>query len=317
MAQTILLADIGGTNVRFALAESGGRPQHIEKLQTSAFADFPAAIRSYLSAHGQPSLAAAAVCAAGPVIDNAVRLTNCPWNVSLGEVQNASKAKRAFLLNDFEAVSMSLPALGTADLKKLGGGDAMTGLPRAVLGPGTGLGVGGLVRDRHKGHVAIASEGGHADLAPSNDRELKIVAHLMSRYGHVSAERILSGPGLCVLFETIAALDGHADQTPLPQEIAERAGIGACPISREAIALFTGWLGAFAGDLALTLGARGGVFIAGGIVREWGKLFDAKLFRARFEAKGRFKDYLAPIPTYLVIARHVALIGLAQLVAET
>jgi glucokinase len=311
-----LLADIGGTNVRFALAEPGGRPQAIEKLQTASFADFPTAIRHYLSAHGRPTLDAAAVCAAGPVIDNAVRMTNCPWLVSLDEVRQASNATRAFLLNDFEAVSMSLPALGDADLRKIGGGSPMPGFPCAVLGPGTGLGVGGLVADRHRGHVAIASEGGHADLAPSNERELAILKHLIDQHGHVSAERVLSGPGLCVLFDTIAALDDRKLQTPLPQEIAAQAGDGSCPISREAVALFTGWLGAFAGDLALTLGARGGVYLAGGIIREWGDLFDEGLFRRRFEAKGRFRDYLAPIPTYIVTARHVALIGLSQMVAE-
>jgi glucokinase len=316
MAASILLADIGGTNVRFALAEAGGRPQSVEKLQTSSFTDFPSAIRHYLSAHGSPKLDAAAVCAAGPVIDDAVRMTNCPWLVTLGDIQAASNVKRGFLLNDFEAVSMSLPALNDGDLKKIGRGAGIAGLPFAVLGPGTGLGVGGLVKDRHQGHVAIASEGGHADLAPSNAREVALLGHLISRYGHVSAERVLSGPGLCVLFEAIAAVDGKTGQAPLPQEIAARAGAGTCPISREAVTLFSGWLGAFAGDLALTFGARGGVYIAGGIVREWGNLFDMRLFRERFEAKGRFQGYLSVIPTFLVTAHHVALIGLSQLVAE-
>lgn len=316
MTPTVLLADIGGTNARFALATPGGRPQSVETLQTAGHATFESAIKAYLSAHGSPRLESAAICAAGPIFDGAIRMTNCPWLVSLEAVRHATSAQRTHLLNDFEAVSMALAALGDYDLKKLGRGERVVGMPQVAVGAGTGLGVGGLVADRHGHHIAIASEGGHADLAPSSARELAILKQMMEGRDHVSAERVLSGPGLRVLFEAVSALEGRSETAPSPEEIAMRAQSGACAISREVVTLFAGWLGAFAGDLALTFGARGGIYIAGGIVPQWGALFDEALFRERFEAKGRFRDYLARIPTYIVKTPHVALIGLSQFVAE-
>jgi len=160
-----------------------------------------------------------------------------------------------------------------------------------------------------------AGEGGHADLAPTNARELAIVYQLMREYGHVSVERVLSGPGLETLYLAIAALDGvNLKQKPIAHDIARAAKTLSDPVAVEAVSQFTAWLGSVAGNVALTLGARGGVYIAGGIVAQWGDLFDAKLFRHRFEAKGRMQHYLAPIPCYLVTAKDLAFRGLAAMI---
>jgi glucokinase len=196
----------------------------------------------------------------------------------------------------------------------MGGGAPLAHAPKVALGPGTGLGVASAVFDGAR-WLAVPGEGGHVDLAPTNDRELAVVYQLMRSHGHVAAEDAVSGPGLEALYLAIAALDGVSFKAkPLAADIAKAAHAKSDPVAVEAVALFTGWLGSIAGDLALTLGAQGGVYIAGGIVAQWGASFDAKLFRRRFEAKGRIKYFLEPIPCYLVTAKDLAFRGLAAMV---
>lgn len=318
-----LVADIGGTNARFALVETDGRLSEPVVLKTADHPSLEAALAAFLAnaaaERGRPLLLeAAALCAAGPVEGGRVEMTNCPWVVSVEAVRRALGIERVTLLNDFTAVALALPDLRGQERHQIGGGAPEAGSPIGVLGPGTGLGVSGLVPAPDGSWIALAGEGGHADLAPSDPREIGVLSELMARHGHVSAERVLSGPGLENLYAALAALDGRPS-APVPgaHEIAERARTGDCPIAREAVALFCGWLGAVAGDLALILGARGGVYIAGGIAPRWRALglLDEALLRRRFEAKGRFRDWLAPVPLYLVTAREPALIGLARLLA--
>ncbi len=311
-----LLADIGGTHVRFATLTAEGTIEAVEAWLTALYPDFGEAARTYADVAGlQLPLRAAGICAAGPLIDNRIELTNCAWKIARNDIALATGASRVVLVNDFAAVARAVPDLDASDLVQLGGGEPIPGDPKVALGPGTGLGVASAVWNGVSNWLVAAGEGGHADLAPTNERELAVFYQLMREYGHVSVERVLSGPGLESLYLAIAALDGlKLNQKPTAPGIAKAAKAARDPAAVEAVGLFTAWLGSVAGNLALTLGARGGVYIAGGIVSQWGDLFDAKLFRHRFEAKGRMRHFLAPIPCYLVTAKDLAFRGLAAMV---
>ena len=216
------------------------------------------------------------------------------------------------LLNDFTAVALGLPALGENDVRKVGEGRTVSGSPIAVLGPGTGLGVSALVPTGSEELVALEGEGGHVSLAPASRREAEVIECLTTRHGHASAERAVSGPGLVEVYRALCDLDGQPPEDWSPAAVAGAAWERSCARAVEAVGLFTAWLGSVAGDLALTLGARGGVYIAGGIVPDWGPRFDDALFRRRFTAKGRFAGYLAEIPTWVIMDPYPALKGLAR-----
>lgn len=314
-SQDVLLADVGGTNVRFATLTADGRIEAVEAWLTALYPDFGSAVRAYAELTGlRLPVRAAAVCAAGPLMGERIDLTNCAWTISRGEIAAATGGS-AILVNDFAAVARAVPGLAAGDLVQIGGVTPKPDAPKLALGPGTGLGVASVVPNGAGGWIVAPGEGGHSDLAPTNEREIAIVYQLMREYGRVSVERVLSGPGLESLYLAIAALDGlKFDAKPAAHDIAKRAFANADAAAVEAVALFTGWLGSVAGNFALITGAEGGVYIAGGIVAQWGQNFDAKLFRHRFEAKGRMKSYLAPIPCYVVTAKDLAFRGLAALV---
>jgi glucokinase len=316
-SQDVLLADVGGTNVRFATLTPDGRIAAVEAWLTALYPDFGSAVQAYAELTGlRLPVRAAAVCAAGPLIGERIDLTNCAWKIARSEIEAATGGE-ATLVNDFAAVARAVPALGADDLVQIGGALPKPGAPKLALGPGTGLGVASVVPNGAGGWIVAPGEGGHSDLAPTNEREIAIIYQLMREYGRVSVERVLSGPGLESLYLAIAALDGlKLDAKPIAHDIAKRAFAKADPAAVEAVALFTGWLGSVAGNFALILGAEGGVYIAGGIVAQWGASFDAKLFRHRFDAKGRMKSYLAPIPCYVVTAKDLAFRGLAAMVFE-
>lgn len=311
-----LLADIGGSNARLATLEPGHADAKPMVFRTADFSGFRAALDAYRRRTGvSEPFARAAIGVAGPVTEDGAKLTNCDWDLSPAAIREAIGGGDAVLVNDFTAVALSLPLLGKRDVRKVGGGQPVSDAARAVLGPGTGLGVAGLVPDGGGGFVPVSGEGGHVDLAGANPREMTILARLMERFEHVSAECVLSGPGLRTLYEILAELAGIAEtERARPEDIARSAATMESPVAVETVSLFTRWLGAVAGDLALTLGARGGVYLAGGIVNQWGDSFDAALFREGFEAKGRFRDYLARIPTWVITDPFPAFKGLATLV---
>jgi glucokinase len=311
-----LLADIGGTNVRLATLTNDGRVTAVESWLTALYPDFASAVRAYAEVTGLDlPVTAAAVCAAGPVMDERIDLTNCDWNVSVASIGEATGATQVTLVNDFAAVARALPGLAAGDLVQVGGTAPLAGAPKVALGPGTGLGVASVVPDARGDWIVAPGEGGHVDLAATNDREIAVVHQLTRQFGRVSVERVLSGPGLETLYLALASLDGvKLNAKPIAHDIATAAFAKRDAVAVEAVSLFTGWLGSVAGNLALTLGARGGVYIAGGIVAQWGASFDAALFRHRFEAKGRMKSFLAPIPCYVVTAKDLAFRGLAAMV---
>jgi glucokinase len=307
-----LLADIGGTNARFTLFEGGA----IGPIEVRAVADYPRAadaVADFLARHRQDgAVVAAAIGVAGPVEDGRCDFTNSDWVVDAAELQAEFGFRQVRVVNDFEATAWSLPQLAPADLFSLGGGAGRNGAPLVVLGPGTGLGVACLVPGRP---IVIATEGGHATLATTDARQDAIVRHLRSRFAHVSAERALSGDGLVNLHDAIAAIDGRTVPARDSRQISQAALDGSCPVCREALDTFCALLGAFAGDLALMFGARGGVYIAGGIVPRFTDHLAKSAFRTQFEAKGRFKEYLAAIPVHVILRPHPAFIGLASLLA--
>lgn len=361
-----LVADIGGTHSRFGrlvrrdltslspLAPAGGAAggsdpselgpiSHQRVLRNDDHPGLVAAVRSYLVAALADSPAGhapreAALAVACPVSGDDVQLTNRNWAFSIAAAQRELGLDRLLVLNDFAALALALPHLEAGGRELWHPGTALPGAPLGVLGPGTGLGVGGLVPvigapsapatgssasltarpgvDAATRWIPLASEGGHRDLAATTNREWQILGALADRFGHVSAERVLSGPGLAALYHALATVDGDsAPDEPTPADIAPRAAAGD-PIARETLELFATWLGAVAGDLALTLGARGGMYLAGGIVPKLGAQFRRDLFLGRYFAKGRFRSYLEAIPLYLVTHPTAALIGAAAALAD-
>ena len=236
-------------------------------------------------------------------------MTNHPWSFSVAELQRVLGVGRLRVRNDFEAMAAALPTLGDAGRRQVGGGSPQAGAALAVLGPGTGLGVGGLAAAVGGRYAPIAGEGGHVTLAATTPREAAVLAWLGVRFGHASAERALSGPGLVNLHAALCAIDGQPALTLQPADVVRGALGGRDPVCHEALQLFAAFLGNVAGNLALTLGARGGVYVGGGIVPQLGAAFDASPFRARFEAKGRFRGYLEQVPTWVITAPTPALQG--------
>ena len=314
-----LLADIGGTHARFALARRGRDPYAFDVLKTKHYGGPAQAIAAYLDGKARGRRPASAVIAVGgPVAGDRVRFTNAPWAFSISGLQRAAGIDELFVLNDFEALAWALPVLRGSDIRKFGRGKRVRGAPRVVFGPGTGLGVACFVpQGKAPPHtdLVVASEGGHMSIAAGTPRESALIAALGVRFGHVSAERVISGPGLRYIYEALATIDGAAAPDPASFGVAavtRRARSGRDPLASETMAIFSGLAGSFAGNLALAYGARGGVYLAGGVIPRLGALFDRRAFRRRFVDKGRYRDWLAAIPTYLVVHPRHTMVGLAH-----
>jgi glucokinase len=312
-----LLGDIGGTNARFAWQASEGAPlQDIVALATADHPSVGAAITHYLAVTGRSAPPWCAIGIANPITGDRVQMTNSHWSFSISALRDELGFKRLIVINDFTALALALPDLASAELRQLGGGSVVPGAAVGLVGPGTGLGVSGLLPGPTPGvWVPLQGEGGHVTLAAVDEREAAVLGVLRERFGHASAERAVSGMGLEALHAALTAIDAPGTTlSSLPaSEITARALAGADPHCAEAVRLFCSFLGNVAGNLALTLGARGGVYIGGGIVPRLGTLFDASPFRERFEAKGRFRDYLSQIPVFVIHASvSPALLGAAR-----
>ena len=294
-----LVGDIGGTHVRFAWVEGPGEPpgRRWERAWADASGLEPL-LDAYRAEHGLPVPAACAFGVAAPVIDGACTLTNAGRRIEAAALAAHLGGGRVRLLNDYTALAWALPTLGADEVRPIGGGRAVAGAPCAVLGPGTGLGVSGLLPGP-AGAATLAGEGGHASLSAADAVEDRLIDWLRRRHGHVSAERVLSGAGLVDLYEAVCATAGRPAATLAPPDVLARAEADADCAA--AIERFCAFLGGFAGNLALTLGARGGVYVAGGIAARLGERLARSPFRERFEAKGRFRGYLAAIPTALIV----------------
>ena len=312
--QVLLVGDVGGTNARFAIARMiDGRPvlDHHESFPAERHPTFLKGVAAFIDGcEVKPTGGVIAV--AGPVTDGEIDLTNSPWRVSEAELQTLG-LKPVRLINDFEALAWGAPLVASPELASLGGPDE--GDPHAaiaVLGPGTGFGVSVLARDPAGNAVAIPSEGGHACFAPGDAVEDEILRILRRRYDRVSIERLICGPGLLNLHRALAEIDGRESHIDDPALITAEALETPNSHCGATLARFCAILGCVAGDIALTTGARGGVYIAGGIAPRILPFLKASPFRERFERKGRFQDYMAAIPTTVILHKHAALLGAAR-----
>jgi glucokinase len=312
--EALLVADIGGTNARFGVWYEGAL--HSEQVyKCSAYPGPAEAAGAYLkqfrTTSALPMPRSAAFAIAGPLLEDRVVMTNNSWDFSAAATRHALGLERLIFLNDFTALALAVPQLAVSERFQVGGAAPLADGAIAVIGPGTGLGVSGLLRAGPR-WLALQGEGGHATLPVVDAREMAVVTALHRRYAHVSAERVLSGDGLELLYRTLAELDGVAVAPRTAVEITEHALAGTDKGCLEAVDLFCGWLGNVAGNLALTLGARGGVYIGGGIVPRIGGHFATSPFRQRFEAKGRYAGFLATLPVFVITAKYPALIGCVQ-----
>lgn len=312
-----LLADIGGTNARFAIQGGPGRIEESATLSCATHATFVDVVRAYMA---RPGVAAAgvrhaAIAIAVPVEGDVVKMTNHHWQFSIEAARVELGLETLLILNDFAALSMSVPTLAPSELVQVGGRAPRAGSAIGVLGAGTGLGVGGLVSAAGR-WVVLPSEGGHVAFSPADEREQAILSYLWTKWPHVSAERLLSGPGLALIHEALAATR-KLEVAPLePAQVVEQGLAGSDALCRETLEVFCGALGTMAGNLAVTLCARGGIYIGGGVVPRLGEWFARSPFRARFENKGRFSAFAADIPCYVIHAPYPALAGAAALLEQ-
>lgn len=294
-----LLGDIGGTGARFGWIAAPGEPiVALPAAPGPPASGLEAAIRAELEASGLGMPASCALGIAAAVTGDRVAMTNRDWTFSIVDLRRSLGVARLLVLNDFAALAHAIDGLQPGDARRVGGGSTVAGANVALLGPGTGLGVGGRVRTP-EGTAVLVGEGGHATLAAEDEREAALLALLRKRLGHTSAESVLSGPGLAHLHAAVCALDGRPGQPLDARSIVADADTD--PACAETLSRFFAFLGAFAGDLALTLGAQGGVFVAGGIVARLGAAIDRSAFRERFEAKGRRRAYLEGIATAVIL----------------
>jgi glucokinase len=319
VTERVLVGDIGGTNARFALldAEAALACGHwqLEQVITLATVDFDtidAAIQAYFQQAGVSDGAVTRACLAlaCPVDGEEIRMTNNHWRFRRQSLAAALGLKQLKLVNDFTAMALGMLCVEDHELLPVGGGESMPRAARLVIGPGTGLGVSGLV-PTSGGWVPLASEGGHTSLAPQDELEDAILGGFRKRYGRVSVERVLCGQGLLELYQIMAELAAEPVTLATPADITAAALADSGSFAAQVLDRFFRMLGTVAGDNVVTLGARGGVYLCGGILPRVQTLFLHSSFRAGFEDKGRFRDYLANVPVWLCVAANPGLLGAA------
>ncbi|MEM9291924.1 MAG: glucokinase [Acidobacteriota bacterium] len=306
-----LVADVGGTRSRFALVDEAGGLAHALSLANADYSGLGEAAEAYLrEVAPSPAPRRAAFAVATPITGDRVRLTNREWSFSTRQLQRRLGLDHLTVINDFTALALALPYLGAEHLRSLHSATGDPSAPRVILGPGTGLGVSALIPgDDGEEPTPVATEGGHRDFAAITEREWAVHQVLARRFGRVSVERVVSGTGMVYLYQALCEIDGEAavaDDAAAVVAVSDRDAR-----ARETLRIFAAQLGAFAGDLALTLGARGGVYLAGGVIPRLGERFELALFLQRYLAKGRFRSYVESIPVALVTHSWPALAGLA------
>jgi glucokinase len=296
-----LVADIGGTGSRLARLRDGRLIEAAATYSNREFSAFSSVLESFLAGH--PTLPAQmALAVAGPVHNQSVTMTNLGWTICAEDLAESFRIPRVVIVNDFAAIAWATIGMNAADLFQVGGGTPLAKANRGVIGPGTGLGVSGLIAAGDNWE-ALTGEGGHVTLAATDPEEASLFARVAAEFGHCSAERLISGPGLARIYMLVAGA-----KLP-PEDITQRAQAGDVA-AMHAVELFCRLLGTVTANLALTLGAQGGIYLAGGILPAIKELFAASGFRERFEAKGRFANYLAAIPTYIVTRPTPSFVGL-------
>ncbi|MEX0344620.1 MAG: glucokinase [Rhizobiaceae bacterium] len=312
----ILIADIGGTNARFAiLKDSMSDPAEFPTAGTAGFSSLEEAIQNVVLDKTSVHPRSAILAVAGPVSSDEIELTNHGWHFLAPDLLNRLRLEELVVINDFEAQALAVTALQPEDMEQIGGGDGENGAARAVLGPGTGLGVAGLVRVKGV-WVPVAGEGGHVDIGPRTDREAAILAQLAPAGTRISAEEVLSGRGLANLYAAVAKADGALAARITPAEVSAGALSGSDSVAKEALSVFVTLLGRLAGDMALIFMASGGVFLTGGIAAKILPALRTGALREAFENKDPHSQFLAQIPIKVVTHPTAALVGLAAFARE-
>lgn len=307
----VLIGDVGGTNARFAIVESpdteAGEPSIV---RTADFKTIDDAIAGSILRDAAVRPNSAVIAVAGPVDGDAIALTNCPWVVRPKGMFASLGLSDVVVLNDFEAQALAVIALGEEHMEKIGGGAPETDAARVVLGPGTGLGVAGLIHSRGR-WIPVPGEGGHMDIGPRTPRDFEIFPHLERLEGRISGEQILCGRGLVNSYRAVAAADGRSPRFTTPAEITAAALERTDAVAEEALAFFVTCLGRTAGDLALVFKSQGGVFLTGGIAQKIVPALREPRFRAAFEDKAPHSQMMAGMPVYVITHPLAALNGLA------
>ena len=306
-----LVADIGGTNLRIGTTDEKGQLDNIEQYQCNHYPSLSAAINHYINEyHLAGAELHACLAIACPVESDLITMTNLPWEFSKTQLKQELNLSTLLLINDYTAIAHCIPLLDSDSKVQIGQGKVQHGKPISICGPGTGLGVANLIHHNQE-WISLSGEGGHADFAPVDHQEVDILRYLNTKYSRVSYEQLLSGLGLEQIYHAIA----WSKQKDVPMlaahEISEQAINGQCSLCQEALAQFCRTLGSFAGNLALTLGSFGGVYIAGGIVPRFINYFKKSDFRKRFEQKGRLSTFNQDIPTYVITEAQPGLLGAA------
>ena len=316
-----LVADIGGTNARFGVIDCATQKLvHTQRFSVAEYAVFTDALEHFLQAlktSHQLTKLPSAVClaVAGPVESEVLQFTNSSWSLRRSDIECFFQGAPVHIINDFAAVGHGVLALEERDSHQIGGSCGVQGRPIAVLGPGTGLGVCSLVAVNGRYEVVVG-EGGHADFAPVDPQEIAVYEILKARFGRVSSERLLSGAGLLHIYRALAQLANKPVLHEQPEQVHKAAAQGVETLAVNSMQMFCRVLGSFAGNLTLTLGALGGVYIAGGIAPQLISFLESSEFRYRFESKGRFRSYLTDVPVRVVTRADLGLQGAAQFLAN-
>ena len=303
-----VVVDLGGTNIRLAVCDL--KTGELSQLKESPCADFKTieeAVSTYFATLTE-KVKHLCIGIACPVDGDHIVMTNLSWEFSKQALKEELGLESLYVINDYTAISLAVPFLPEEEKIQIGGGEAQAEGVTAVFGPGTGLGVSHIIKPADK-WISLDGEGGHVSFTPNTREQADILFLLQEQFGHVSAERILSGQGLINLYQSLCALSDQQAEFEQPKEVHIAALDGSCDIARRALQVFCQVMGGFAGNLALNLDCTGGVYIAGGIVPRFVEFFQASEFRSFFEEKGRFKDYLSAIPTFLITHDNPGLLG--------
>lgn len=314
-----LVGDVGGTNARFALLNEQHLPVQAKTYAASQYDSMADALRQYFEDLSIEPPQAASIAVATRVMDDKIEFTNNEkWSFSIKGLSDELEMHGLQIINDFTALALSVPYISEDHIKQIGQGEARPNEPIGLVGPGTGFGVSGLIPMKEPGEwYALNSEGGHCSASAFTQRELEVLAVFTEWFGHVSFERFLSGPGLVNIFNALRQLDGLAKIDCKPSDVSRKGLDESDDHCIEALHLFCGLLGSFAGDLSLTLGSSGGIYIGGGIVPRLGDFFEKSSFRSRFEAKGRVSDELVSVPTFVIHDPFPGLLGAGRMLVES
>ncbi|TRX56821.1 glucokinase [Thalassomonas sp. M1454] len=306
-----IVADIGGTNLRVGIVQPDGSVANLELFQCEEYSSLKSVLDLYLTNQNIDTSVTktnACLAIACPVDQDLISMTNLPWSFSKSELKADLKLNHLYMINDYTAIAWSINSLSDDQKVKIGGGESIPHTPMAICGPGTGLGVANVIWG-HDQWISVGGEGGHADFAPVDDTEIEILKFLQTKYPRVSYEQVLSGLGIEQIYQALCSIKNVPAQDYQAKDISGKALDNSCEICLEALQQFCKILGSFAGNLALTTSAFGGVYIAGGIVPRFIEFFENSDFRARFIAKNRFTEFNSKIPTYVITEAQPGILG--------